>query len=187
MNAELQTAPPEAPARSTAPGLEHWREAMAHLRHLDQEVWVGLRTFLPANGFLCLAIVALFGFAAPGARTNWLVLVLAVAGLGLTLIGRYILRRHRVYYLQMLLKKCLLERELGLYDTKLCNSTTDLAFPWRLTPAVVEDLRREPEAWVEKSIRGPGTIARYQFLLYDALLVLYAAALLLSGLALLAR
>jgi hypothetical protein len=180
VNVDDPTIPQQLPPKSASVSLNHWREAMAHLRHLDNEVWVGLRTFLTANSFLFVAIAGLLAFGVPGARAQWLVVVLSATGIALTLVARYILRRHRNYYLQMLLRKSLLEWELGFYDTKLCGSNTDLAFPWRLTPEVVQELKRDPEPWIQRSIRGPGTIARLQFWIYEGLMGLYVAAVILA-------
>jgi hypothetical protein len=100
-----------------------------------------------------------------------------VLGAALTLTARYILKRHRIYYLQMLAKKSLIEDELGFYRTKLAGSETDLAFPWRVTPEVVVEIKQNAEAWVQKMIRPKGTIALWQFVIYEVLIGLYAAVL----------
>ena len=55
--------------------------------------------------------------------------MLILLGIGVTFTGRYLLRRNRVYYLEMLLKKTLVEYEFGFYDAKFSGSNTDLAFP----------------------------------------------------------
>ena len=159
------------------PNLEIWREALAHLRHLSDDVWKGFRLFLALNGFvLTLLIVRLsVGFGSFTKVTE--VATLCGIGIGVTLAGRYLLLRHRVYYLQMLAKKSLIEMDLGLYATKLKDSETDLAFPWRLTPEVVREIQSDFDAWVKKSIRSKGTIARVQFWFYEALLGVYAATL----------
>ena len=148
-----------------------WREALAQLRHLSDDVWQGLRLFLSLDAVLIgmSAIVFQFGHSFPTSRYYLLLVVISLLGIGLTLSGRFILQRHRVYYLQMLARKSLLESDLGFYESTFKDSPADLAFPWRLAPEVVSEIRRDPEAWVRKSMRAPGTIARHQFLIYEVL------------------
>ncbi len=74
----------------------------------------------------------------------------------------------------MLAKKSLIEDELGFYRSKLARSEMDLAFPWRLTPEVVAEIKQDPEAWIQKMVRAKGTIALWQFLIYEVLIGLYA-------------
>jgi hypothetical protein len=57
---------------------------------------------------------------------------------------------------------------------KLAGSETDLAFPWRVAPAVVAEIKQNAEAWVQKMIRPKGTIALWQFVIYEVLIGLYA-------------
>src|SRR4051812_8310244 len=88
-----------------------WREAMAHLRHLSDEVLRGMKFFLTINGFIMVLFVTFMVI-----HSTLVLFLLAMLGLLLTLVARYILKRNRVYYLQMLMKKTLLEKELGFYD-----------------------------------------------------------------------
>lgn len=157
--------------------IEIWREAMAHLRHLSDDVWNGLKLFLVLNGFIFVSIFGILAVHSLGKLTAAFVFILCVAGISLTLAARYILKRHRIYYLQMLAKKSLLETELGFYETNLSGSQTDLAFPWRLTPEVVAEIKANSEAWIQKSIRAKGTIAQFQFLIYEMLIGLYCCVL----------
>ena len=166
---------------SEAAQLEVWREAMCHLRHLSNDPWQGLRIFLSLNGF---AMVLMFGLAIrlPFGRSFSLmfVLFLSIIGVLLTLSARWILKRHRIYYLEMLAKKSLLEEEMGFYERRLAGSPTDLAFPWRLAPEVVAQIKQDTAAWIQKSIRSRGTIARVQFLIYETLIGIYGLVFLLS-------
>ena len=155
-------------------GVEHWREAMAHLRHLSDDVWKGLKLFLSVNALIVVAMAGLGAFCQSRARLAMLLALLSVLGAALTLTAHYILKRHRVYYLQMLAKKSLIEDELGFYRIKLAGSETDLAFPWRVTPEVVAEIKQNPEAWIRKLVRAKGTIALWQFLIYEVLIGLYA-------------
>jgi hypothetical protein len=154
-----------------------WREAMAHLRHLSDDLWKGMRLFLPLNGLLLAMIVALLAFQAPSRRRMILVILISIIGILLTLAARYLLKRHRIYYLQMLAKKSLLDEGLGLYQAKFAGSETDLVLPWRLSPEVVAEIKSDLEAWVRKSVRGPATMARVQFLIYEGLLACYGFSL----------
>jgi hypothetical protein len=164
----------------TGANLEIWRESLAHLRHLGDDVWNGLKLFLFLNAFVLAGIIGTIKFHPLEKRTTVLLLFLSLLGMSLTLVARYILKRHRVYYLQMLLKKSLIEADLGFYESKIAGSQTDLAFPWRLTPEVVSELKTQPEEWIQKSIRSKGTIARLQFLIYETLIGIYLVLLLIS-------
>ena len=159
-----------------------WREAMTHLRHLSDDVLKGLRLFLGLNAVLLGALLFLLAYE-PFAR-RWICLAGLVSCLGilLTIAARFILKRNRIYYLEMLAKKSLIEHQAGFYSTKLAGSNTDLAFPWRLKPEVVAEIVQDFDAWVQKSIRAKGTIARVHFMIYEVLLGVY---FLLFGLALL--
>jgi len=172
---------PEAgPERFDQQRLEIWREAMAHLRHLSDDLWKALRTFLTLNAILLFTVVGLVVLLPLNRGIAFLLALLSVFGVLLTLISRFILKRHRIYYLQMLAKKSLIEEELGFYGTKLAGTETDLAFPWRLTPEVVAEIKQNCEAWIQKSVRAKGTIARAQFLLYETLMALYCLAFLVA-------
>src|SRR5437870_3502271 len=87
-----------------ASDIELWREAMAHLRHLSDDVWDGMRLFLVLNAFIFISIVALSSTRTPGTQRLVLLAILAVIGIMLTFTARFILKRHRIYYLQMLAK-----------------------------------------------------------------------------------
>jgi len=160
-----------------------WRETLAQLRHLSNDVWRGFKCFVSLNFALVLALT--FVFVRFGKRTAILAIILSIFGAMLTVAARYILKRHRHYYLQMLAKKALIEDELGFYEIKLDQSNTDLAFPWRLAPEVVAEIRQDAAGWVQKAVRGRKTITFAQCLIYDFLLVLYCAAVVAALFALL--
>jgi len=150
--------------------LEIWREALAHLRHLSDDVWKGLILFLALNAVLLVIIIGLLVLLPLNKGIGFLLAVVSASGALLTVAARYILKRHRIYYLQMLAKKSLIEDEYGFYKTKIAGTESDLAFPWRLTPQVVGEIKQNSEAWIQKSIRAKGTIARVQFLIYEVLI-----------------
>ena len=153
--------------------LSLYHEAMRQLRHLSDDVWQGLRFFVAVEAFLLSSILFLMNTGS--LRLFWMALAatLGVVGVLAGLAGRYIFKRHRIYYLQALAKKSLLEEELGLYRSTISGSETDRALPWRLTPEVVKEIQQGFETWIEKSIRAPGTIAFYQFLIYEILIGLF--------------
>jgi hypothetical protein len=153
--------------------LEIWRESLAHLRHLSDEVWKRFQFFLWLDLIFFLLATTVWRNSMGGCA---FLLLLAV---GIAFIGRYILKRNRIYYLQMLAKKSLLEDELGLYAGKISGTETDFAFPWRLTPEVVSEIKKDFEAWVQKSVRAKGTIALWQFIIYEVFIGIYLLGLFL--------
>lgn len=153
--------------------LQIWREALEHLRHLSDEVWKVFKCFLVINGFLFALITAFAMMAADEPAGQIILGVLALIGIAATVTGRYLLKRNRVYYLEMLLKKTLVEDEFGFYNVKFSGTNSDLAFPWRLRPEAISELKQNPEAWVKRQIRGPGTIARWLFVMFETLIGIY--------------
>src|SRR5437867_10253241 len=97
------------PTKLGGPPIKVWREAMAHLRHLSDDVWKGLRLFLSLNAILLIIITGLLVLLPLNRGIGFLLALLSVVGALLTLAARFILKRHRIYYLQMLAKKSLLE------------------------------------------------------------------------------
>jgi hypothetical protein len=157
---------------SKAEKLEIWREAMTQLRYLNDEAWKRFQFFLWFEFLLSISTIGV----ARHSRIGFVALFLCAAFV--LVVARYILKRNRTYYLQMLLKKTLLEDELGFYREKFPDTETDLAFPWRLTPEVVAELKKDPDGWIRKSIRGKGTIAQWQFVIYEIWMALYGLSLL---------
>ncbi len=153
--------------------LEIWRESLTHLRHLSDEVWKRFQLFLWLDLILFLLAAGVWRHSV---GVSFCVIV---AALFIASIGRYILQRNRVYYLQMLAKKSLLEDQLGFYASKLSGTEIDLAFPWRLAPGVVSEIKINLDAWVKKSIRASGTIALWQFIIYEMFIGIYLLALFL--------
>src|SRR6266404_3117293 len=92
--------PGEALKRLDGPGMNLWREAMAHLRHLSDDVWNGLKFFLILNGFIIISMAALVRPRPLNRPTALVLALLAVLGILLTITARYVLKRHRIYYLQ---------------------------------------------------------------------------------------
>lgn len=156
-----------------------WREAVAHLRYLNDEVWKRFQFFLAVDvALLGAAVFALQQRETGGPTVS--ALLASIAGIILTVNARYILKRNRIYYLQMLLKKTLIENDCGFYQLKLSGTDTDLAVPWRLTPEVIEKLKKTPDQWIEENIAAPKTIARRLFRIYTGAIVLFVITIVLS-------
>ena len=161
----------ETNAKIEVSKLEIWRESLAQLRYLGDEVWKRFQLFLWLDLILFLLAASAWRRSVGGS------FCLVVVALVIACIGRYILQRNRIYYLQMLARKSLLEEELGFYDKKFAGTEVDLAFPWRLAPQVVLEIKKDLDAWVQKSIRASGTIALWQFVIYEIFIAIYVLAL----------
>jgi hypothetical protein len=147
--------------------LEIWRESLAHLRYLSDEVWKRFQFFFWLQFAIVLLALGVSRYSRP------FIFIIPTIGIFVSGIGRYILKRNRIYYLQMLAKKSLLEDELGFYSTKFSGTEVDLAFPWRLAPEAVIEIKKDLDAWVQKSIRAKGTIARWQFFICELFIGIY--------------
>jgi len=157
-----------------ANALNLWREAMAQIRQLHGDVWNGVRFFLTVNGIIVAAIIAIFRLD----RTlpmGIIIAILAIIGLFLTLIAINILGKHREYYLGMLLRKTLLEKELGYYDVHIRG--VDLSFPWSVDVQYIDDMALDPNKWKKEQRFRKGTISRLLWLTYWLFVAIYIASL----------
>src|SRR5438477_704220 len=112
-----------SPARSLSEAdLQLWREAMMHLRHLSDDVFKSVALFMALNCVLLGAMIISARTQMPLSRANWLCAVASGLGIALTLAARFMLRRHRIYYLEMLAKKSLIEMQFGFYGRKFTGS-----------------------------------------------------------------
>lgn len=166
--------------KANANSVNLWREAMAQLRQLHGDVWNGVRFFLTVNG---IVIAATFGIGKSQDKdvlTGVMIASLALVGLFLTIIARSILAKHRDYYLAMLVRKTLIEREFGFYDQGLTG--IHMSFPWNVDKQFLDCLASNPSHWLSEQKRRSGTITRLLFLVYEVvigihLLILLAAVL----------
>lgn len=157
-----------------ASALDLWHEAMAQLRQLHGDVWNGVRFFVTVNGIIVAAIFAIFRLDWT-LRTGVAIVILAGIGLFLTLIATSILEKHRNYYLEMLLRKTLLEEELGFYESHLQG--IDLSFPWKADVKDINEIVADPDKWKAKQRWHHGTISRLLRMTYWLFIVLYVIAL----------
>lgn len=156
-----------------------WREAMAQVRRLSDDVWNGLRFFLSFNGIIIAAFAALLRLQGINRRTIVALLLLVVLGVLITALARKVMTKQRTYYLEMLLKKSLLEKRMGFYNTTI--SGQDLSFVWAVSVEELDDIQTKNDAqrWLRSKVRGRNTITRFLFGLYDLLIGLYILAAIL--------
>lgn len=142
--------------------IDIWRESLAHLRQLHNDVWNGVKFFLTINGILFAAIAALLRDAKEVRHT--LIIAISIIGVVVTVIAWQILARHREYYLQMLIRKTLIEDALG-FSKKLLMGV-DIVFPWSPLSSPKE-ICSNPKVWLAAQVRRRGTISRKLFLIYE--------------------
>jgi hypothetical protein len=153
-----------------------WREAMVQLRQLHGDVWNGVRFFLTVNGIIIAAIFAILAryLTSDTCRTGILVgvvIILSSVGVFLSIIAIKILKKHRDYYLNILLLKTLLEKTLGF--SKMDFQGIDLSFPWKVEKKYVDKALENPKEWITKHRWHPGTISRLLWITYWFFMALY--------------
>lgn len=157
---------------------ELWKEAMAQLRQLHGDVWNGVRFFLTVNSIIMAGIFLILGryltaSSITAIRTiaiSVIIGLVAMGGLILTIAATGILKKHRKYYLNMLLIKTLLDRELGFYETTYQG--INLTFPWKVDKEHLHKLDR-PDKWIADHMFEQGTISRWLWFTYIFVIVIY--------------
>lgn len=157
-----------------------WREAMAQTRQLHNDVWKGVRFFLTVNGVLIAAIFTMAKLEAKRCLTCILLSILAFIGIVFVIIALKILKKQRRNYTEMLLRKTLIENELGFYNCNVPNSGQSFTFPWKVDRQYVSNLMENPENWLNKHQCRKNTISRLIFQIYYGLIVLYGIIFLLA-------
>ncbi len=147
---------------------------MVQLRQLHGDIWNGVRFFLTMNGIILASTIAVFGLGS-SMMIALLVLVLAGVGLFFSWVGIKILGHHRRFYTGMLLRKTLLEKELGFYDVRLHG--VDMAFPWSVDGKYVPCLIADSDGWQKEQARRRGTISRLLWQSYWLFPILYAGSI----------
>jgi hypothetical protein len=151
-----------------------WREAQTHLRALSLDIWDGVKFFIAANAALLGGIITLFetrpaSIAIPG---------LAVLGLTVALVALGIFSKQRLYYVQMLARTLLFDRELGFRGHKV--GTLDLSFPWGTYKASTELLEKDSETWIQNELNRKSSVRWRLLLMYYLVLILHAIILLVA-------
>jgi hypothetical protein len=156
--------------------IDFWRETLTNLRQLHNDIWNGVRFFLTING------IVFAGFAALLRSTNhdyvqavMLFLLLAI-GIFLTIQARAILERHRSYYLDMLIRKTLIEKQLKFYDFSLYRDEKlhiDLSFPWQVDQRYLTEFISDIAKWRSEQEKRPKLITTRLFRIYNVTLCIY--------------
>ena len=146
-----------------------WREAMAQLRQLNNDMWNGVRFFLTINGVIIVAIYTI-AFSFSSLNNLYFILPLAVIGFVLTIISFFILRKQRDYYINMLKTKTLLEKDLGL-----CEIIDDiyLSFPWNIEKKFIDEMIKN-DNWKTEHRWRIGTISHLLMLTYLFVFIIYS-------------
>lgn len=158
--------------------LSVWRDALAQERQLSSDVWHGVMFFVAINGGLLAGIITLVRAGERDIVTGVLILLLSLLGFVIVLLAMGLLDRQRDYYLEMLFKKAVIDRALGLYGD--ATAQRDLVFPWGLR---LEDLANAEEdftKWQRERRYGRGTITRLLRSVYNLSAVSYVLAALLT-------
>jgi len=157
--------------------IDIWREAMAQLRRLSDDIWNGIRFFFTLNAALIAGELAFIKDAHSHPLNAIVLAVLAFLGLMITSFARMILTKQRNHYSNMLARKTMIEKAVGFDEFRI--SSINLSFPWSIDTAEVESVETNVDQWVEDHRRKKGSITRRLYLVYDFLIVAYAVLLLL--------
>lgn len=160
------------------PTVDFWREALSNLRQLHNDIWNGVRFFLTVNGIVIAGFAALLRSPDHDYVQAGMLLLLLATGIFLTMQARSILVRHRSYYLGMLIRKTLIEKQLGFYDFLLSEDSEhlriDLSFPWQVDHQFLSEFSKDIAKWRSEQEKRPGLITTTLFRIYDVTLGLYA-------------
>lgn len=127
-----------------------WREALVQLRQLHGDVWNGTKFFLTLNGILMAGLVAFLRESDHSLESVAIPAILCSIGLVFVGFGIYVFLRHRQYYLDMMIRKTLIEEAMGLYDCGI--DSIDLTFPWNVEKRFLEQLHRDPQTWARHRV-----------------------------------
>jgi hypothetical protein len=155
--------------------MDVWREAMTNIRLLHADVWNGVRLFLTVNSVIIAGGLTIMKSSDPNSQTFAMLTVLAVLGLGFTGVAFRIFTFQRQSFVEMLLQKTLLDKQLGFYDTTIDG--VDLSFPWKVPGRFVPDVRKDPEKWKKEQRWRKGSISSLLRMVFIAMSIIYAMGL----------
>lgn len=145
-----------------------WREGWIHLRALSGDIWASFKFFITAS-VASLGAVIVFWREKPN---DLAIPLLALVGLVVTLLARGIYYKQREYYVRMLAKQLLLEKQLGFDDLKV--GTLDLSFPWgTYSPGCMYLLEKDSEKWIQEELNRKSSVRWKLMLVYDLILTLH--------------
>lgn len=152
-----------------------WSQTMFQLRHHNAAIWSSVRLFFTING-LVATIMGVVGRQAEYVQDGVAVGALAIIGLVLSAIALRVLSMHWSTYLGVLVRKTLLENELGFYRTQVRG--VDLSLPWSVegSDGSLGALLRDPRAWYDRQRKWGGLLLLLS-LMYVVVMAVYAAAL----------
>lgn len=157
--------------------IDIWREAMVNIRQLHADVWNGVRLFLAVNGVIIAGGFTITRGGEPSPTTGLILIVLAVLGFAFTIVTLLIFKSQRESFVEMMVQKTLLDKELGFYETTIDG--VDLSFPWKVPKKYVPDLQSDPSKWKKEQRWRKASISRLLLFVFLAMLVIYTVALIL--------
>ena len=83
----------------------------------------------------------------------------------------------------MVLRKTLIERELGFFDQELTG--IDMSLPWKVDKGFHDSLTSDPLQWLAEQKRRKGTVTRHLFCIYELVIAAHVLILLAAVLGLL--
>lgn len=201
----MQNQPPPAAsptAKSHEPSLfALWGEVMNQLRQNHDDIWNGVKFFLTINAVALAGVFAFTGnliqllgekpesITSIGCIYLFMIFILSFLGWGLTGKAKFILQKHRRYYLESLLIKTALEREQAeifgkSQNVKIYNhevQAVDMVLPWKLEkPGSNPMTELSTEQFFDKFLFPEGSISQQLCHVYDWIELLYIVTLFLS-------
>jgi hypothetical protein len=130
-------------------GLNLWREVMTEMRHRANEMWLGVRFFITLNGIIIAAIITFLRD-----NNSTVALFIILFGIIFYIIEFFRLKIHRYNFLDVVMRRALIEDRLGFYDAEI-HSSIKLAFEPSSVPAEdLAELKSDAEQWKKKRIFG---------------------------------
>jgi hypothetical protein len=124
------------------------------------------------NGILIAAMFAMATVARGNPIAGILLGLLPLIGIAFSLIAFKIFEKHRDFYTEMLLRKTLLERELGFYETAVLGH--DLSFPWKVEQQFIAGLADDPDQWLIEQRFRKGTASSLLRYVYFGVTAIFA-------------
>jgi hypothetical protein len=155
--------------------LDVWGQTLAHVRDSYNAVWSTIRLFFTVEG-LVVTVMGLVGRQAEYVQDGLAVGAMALIGLSITGVGLCLLHMQWATYTGALLRKTLIEKELGFYDVRVGG--IDLSLPWKVEArdGTLEGLLRDPQVWYHRHERRNVQLLLLT-LLYLIVMVVYVTAL----------
>jgi polyferredoxin len=149
--------------------IDIWREAFVNLRQLHVDVWNGVRFFLTVNGVLIAAGFTVARVDTPTPTTGLTLMALVVLGLVFTIVALRIFTYQRRNFVEMMVQKTLIDKELGFYETNI--NGVDLSFPWKVDRQYVPNLQSNPSKWQKEQRWRKRSISRLLLYVFVIMLV----------------